>query len=295
MRFLLATLAGVTLLLAGCGSASQTAPTVEVTPPPGAPVAPAGWRPSAADRELLVWSEDVIAGQCMRGLDYEYWTSPPAREAAGWPLPYVVDDPAWARLHGYGGLGAKTTKNPNRAYVDGLSPARQAQYTEALFGPASGGRITARTPAGQELEVSGTGCLAKARTQLYGDLRVWFAADTVVSNLQSLIGAKVTGDQRYVRGQANWVACVRKAGHRVSTPAQLQAAVPDAQHERAYAEVEATCAVRSGFGTVARALDAEFRTAVEKQYAGPVRTLRGLQHRALETARDLSGRSAGGN
>lgn len=217
MKALLATVAGVTLLVSGCGAATpQRMPTADVPPPTGVPVAPAGWRPSTADQVLLEQAEDVLAGQCMRALGYKYWTTPEGQD-------------------------------PNRQYVAGLSATKQARYNEALFGPMGGG-ISAKTPDGEELVLSDRGCLARARTELYGDLHVWFTADTLVSNLQPLIDAKVAADPRSRRSQA-------------SRPA----------------------------------LEDEYRTAVEKQYAVPVRTLRGLQYRALATAHKLTGRPAGDN
>jgi hypothetical protein len=302
MRALLAVSAGV-LLVSGCGAADQRTESAEgETSPSGAAVAPTGWRPTTEDKQLLERTEDLLAGQCMRALGFRYWAAPAVEASAIWDLPYAIDDPAWAKQHGYGGADGRrrdklAAQDPNRRYLSGLSPTRQTEYNRALFGPMGTASVSATTPAGDELVVGSTGCLAHARTELYGDLRTWFVADTVGSNLQPLVAAKVTADPRYRRGLASWAACARRHGHGVSSPEQLQATVPagDEQLEREYALVEATCAAQTGFGAVTRALDRQDQAVVEQQYAAPMRTLRGLQYRALRAAHKLTGQPAGNN
>jgi hypothetical protein len=305
----------VLLALAGCvgdgadvgGTSSSTssvtssrgsAPAAVVAQPVKAP---AGWRPSADDRMSLRRAELLLAGQCMRALGFEYW-DPALNEGPGWDLPYVIDDPAWAAAHGYGGdrqrrIQAEQAADPNARYAESLPPSRRNAYETALFG-TDGSALSASLPDGSEFTTSSDGCVSDARRSLFGDLKTWFIGDTLDLNLDTVLAPRIQADPRYQQHLAQWVGCVALAGHEVDTPTQLrrsgaersrgQPPVVADRIERELAVIEARCAVSSGLGSTARQLDAIHRAAAEHEFATLIEPLRAMQHAALPRARALA-------
>lgn len=290
---------GVTVaILAGCGVSDEDQPVA------ARPVMPEGWQPTTEDRRLLDQAEQVLAGGCMRKLGFKYWVDtrrlPPA-----WTFPYVIDDPAWARTNGYGGarqrqINAAVKADPNARYAETLSPARQQAYRMAFFG-SERSAVSARTPDGVSMSTGSQGCLADARRQLFGDLQTWFAGDTVEVHLDLVVVPKTQADARYRKALAAWSRCAHPAG----SPDDLRRTAADrvrnkrpqvADHvERRLASLEARCAVTSGLGRVARAVDAHFRVRAEREFAGSIKPLRAMQYAALPKATELVGRPAGAN
>ncbi|MFE0257826.1 hypothetical protein [Streptomyces sp. NPDC059010] len=116
---------------AGCGTASGT-----VSGGPGrAQLAEL----SDAQQITVARAQEQLTKQCMadRGFWYRVAVQPTGDELH---VPgYVLDDPRWAREHGYGGRIQRAqerarTADPDVAYYRTLSPERRLRWSDALFG-----------------------------------------------------------------------------------------------------------------------------------------------------------------
>ncbi|MEU0031130.1 hypothetical protein [Streptomyces sp. NPDC006335] len=234
-----------------------------------------------------------------KGFAYQPVKENPVPEAR--EFPYVLNDVAWAREHGYGtdiqhDLSELRKTDANQRYFRGL-PAKQ--QTAALTA-ANGSRpltVTAKTPDGMLYQRSPKGCQSEADATLYGNLEEWFQAKVTVDALTEIRHARVTEDPRFVEAVKPWSACMRAAGHPYTSPDDLRTATSSRRHplprneEIALAVVEARCAHTSGLAKTAQALDLHHARRLARQYTA-VATYRELQLNALPRARQLT-RKAG--
>lgn len=254
----------------------------------------------AQERELER-AEAVLTRRCLER--HGFPVPPLAGESGAEPVPgdrdfpYVVDDPGWARRHGYGSDIAMLRSRASRSgadqeYFRSLTPSGQAALTAALNGngPTDPGP-TVRLPGGATVGHSNRGCTAAAQRQLYGDFDTWFRARAVVNSLDAVRRGRVLGDSRFGAAVERWARCMRREGHRYASPGAARAAFLDAPAPRPRrleirtATAEASCARRTGLAEVARDLDGRYDTAVRDQYRQAVMTQRRLAHAALRTAR----------
>ncbi|MGJ5760664.1 hypothetical protein [Streptomyces galbus] len=235
-----------------------------------------------------------------KGFDYQPVKENPVPQAR--EFPYVLDDVAWAREHGYGSgiqhaLSELRRTDANQRYFRGLPAGRRAAALAAANGspPLT---VTARAPDGMVYQRSPAGCQSQADATLYGNLQEWFRAKVTADALTEIRHAKVSGDPRFAKALKPWSACMRAAGHPAASPADLRAAAgsrtpPLARGEEiALAVTEARCARGSGLAETARALDLQYARSLARQYHRAVRSYRELQLNALSRARDLT-REAG--
>ncbi|MFI8529549.1 hypothetical protein ACIGMX_04695 [Streptomyces aquilus] len=273
--------------------------------PPSSATAAAGHEPrepSPQELSLLHDAGQILLRDCMqrRGFEYRPVEENPVPEAR--EFPYVLNDVAWARKHGYGTdiqheLSELRKTDVNQRYFRGLPATRRT----AALTAANGSRpltVTARTPDGMVYQRSPKGCQSEADATLYGDLETWFQAKVTADALTELRRVRVTEDPRFAKAVKPWSACMRAAGHPATSPADLRAAtgsrtspLPRSQ-EIALAVTEARCAHTSGLAKTARDLDLQYAHRLDRQYQSAVRTYRELQLSALSRARDLT-RKAG--
>jgi hypothetical protein len=256
---------------------------------------------TAAELAVLDRAGERLIGGCMRRQGFTYWESAqPGRAAGEQSPPYVLDDVAAARAHGYQSAATPTdaelANDPNLRYVHGLPADRQKRYSTALNGSlAPDRRIQVRLAGGTVIGRGTDGCVAEADQTLYGDLAAWTSATVQVDNLAAELAPRVVADPRYLRAQAAWAGCMRAAGQPYPTPGDIRrklgSLAPTAAAERAAATrlavTEATCAGRTGFGRVAAAVDREYRAAVGPDDRTAVQTLRRLQRAALPRAQTV--------
>ncbi|MDH2412145.1 hypothetical protein ACG5V6_03400 [Streptomyces chitinivorans] len=217
-------------------------------------------------------------------------------------FPYVVDDPAWARRYGYGGVLEERVErlraeDPNRVYLRSLSEERRQAALTALNGsPSDPGQLRARLPGGAVVGHSATGCRAQSWRRLYGDPSGWFEARSVVAALDTLRRQRVTADPEYTGSVAAWSACMEAAGLPYDDPADSRADLlggdrpRDAARERRVAVQEARCAHSSGLSSVAARLDRHHDRALRREYRTAVDRLERLRAAALPRARDVLAR-----
>ncbi|WP_461008045.1 hypothetical protein [Streptomyces capparidis] len=252
---------------------------------------------------LLKRAEERLIRRCMERAGFRYQERRAEREPRARQFPFVVDDVAWARAHGYGSDRArrpagKGGATPGAAYPAGLSPERRHAWKRALEG--TGRQLSVRLAGGVRISASDRGCAARARAALYRDLPRWYRAEKITQNLDGFVREKVTGDARYTRAEARWSACMRDRGFPgLSGPGELRrrldrgtrgltAAKARAEEART-AVAEAACATSTPLARTARALDREHRAAVRARFRQEFTDLARLREAAVPRARAVLG------
>ncbi|MFF9148233.1 hypothetical protein ACF1BN_25610 [Streptomyces sp. NPDC014861] len=293
------------LLASAAALTSATAVALLVTLLPGPGGAPAGERPPpvrplgaaavTAEDRLLHDAEQRLLRDCMGRHGFTYRVVPLDADSGSRIFPYVVDDAAWARRHGYGAESrrqreALARRDPNRAYFAALPADRRAEALVTANGPSPEG-LTVRLPGGGTMRRSDRGCVAEAQRRLYGDLGAWFRSSTRLGVLEQLLRSRVVADTAYLRSLEGWRRCMDRAGHAFATPAAARASalspvrpLPRAREvERALAEVR--CAEESALDRTARRLDRHHGGLLAEEYRSDVETRDRLRAAALPRAR----------
>ncbi|WP_433212739.1 hypothetical protein [Microtetraspora malaysiensis] len=272
-------------LLTGCG-AGPSAPPTPLT---------------QADYVVLKRAELLLIRDCMQEHGFRYWVPKMWEPSRGFGL--VIDDPDWAREHGYGGLDRQKAMqekrdDPNLAYRDSLPAARQAQYALAMSGGDDIKVLTAHLPDGGTINSALGGCQLSSSEELYGNRERWFRLDTLASNIAPLYMREIAKDARFTAALSSWSRCMRGKGHAYATPPEIRAALPDLTDGLAPAQAhavevklavaEATCARAISLTSTLRALQAEYRPKVEGPNAAGLRTHARLLREALERAEEIN-------
>ncbi|WP_433308371.1 hypothetical protein ACQP0U_17670 [Micromonospora sp. CA-269861] len=277
--------------IAGARPGSTSARTAPISTPSTDP-APAG-PVGAEDRRILIRAESLLTRECMIRAGFQMWlgTSPPADELLSFP--YVVDDVAWARKHGFGSdlveaVDARRRADPNQRYVSGLSPERREAFLAALNGARPEG-LEARLPSGGVMRRSAEGCTSEAQRLLYGDLAEWYRSSKVVADLTYLRQRRVLADPAWTAALRPWARCLRQQGYAADTPERLRESVGTRgrAHEIAAAVAEARCA-QNGLAAATRALDARHGDELTAAYHQDVAARNRLEHGALPRARAMA-------
>ncbi|MGW1212464.1 hypothetical protein ACWD5F_22910 [Streptomyces sp. NPDC002499] len=296
-RFVVLGVACVTLVLAGGILTFAVSPSNSST----AAVGREPREPSRQELSLLHEAGQILLRDCMqrKGFEYRPVKENPVPEARDFP--YVLNDVAWAKEHGYGtdiqhDLSELRKTDVNQRYFRGLPAKRQA----AALTAANGSRpltVTAKTPDGMQYQRSPKGCQSEADATLYGNLEKWFQAKVTADAVTEIRHARVTEDPRFAEAVKPWSACMRAAGHPYTSPADLRTATGSRRpplsrsEEIALAVTEARCARTSGLAKAAQDLDRRYARSLARQYRD-VRTYREMQLNALSRARQLT-RKAG--
>ncbi|MGW7432395.1 hypothetical protein ACWGIN_22945 [Streptomyces sp. NPDC054861] len=156
------------------------------------------------------------------------------------------------------------------------TPAEDSRLQAALFG--TGPRELSVTLAtGQTVTAHSDGCLATARSTLYGDQARWFRAQVTVDNLRTEAQARMKTDPAHRAALDRWTRCAAPPGR--PRPARPEPAVA------------ARCERESGLADVRARLEpvelAQVRTLRRDQLA----TYQQLRTRALRRAAELSVRT----
>lgn len=277
---------------------SATVVTGPDGPPAGErppPVRPIGTVTTTADDRLLHDAEQRLLRDCMGRHGFTYRVFPLDGEPESTLFPYVVDDAAWARRHGYGAelrrqREALARSDPNRAYFAALPADRRARALVAANGPSPDG-LTVRLPGGGTVRRSDRGCVAEAQRRLYGDIGAWFRSTTRVEALEQILRSRVVADTGYQESLVVWRRCMGRAGHAFATPAAARAAALSPVHplpkdrEIGLALAEVRCAGESALSRTARRLDAHHGVLLAEEYRADVETRDRLRAAALPRAR----------
>lgn len=218
--------------LAGCGSPRPASP----------PLSPAATQLITrtgtyyADQYRLDSAEAARVDACMAAHGY------PARAPAT-PLSAVSRDEEWRpdlperRQHGYG-LNARGVDST------GSEPPG---YDAALFGPPQA-RYAITLRSGREFSFPTEGCLAQARSALYGNPVEAATVTFFPQDLYATLYHQVQADPAYDRVMRAWSACLGSRGYRYASPAQakqqLVAEHANREREISVAMADAECATQ---------------------------------------------------
>jgi hypothetical protein len=285
----------LTLLTAGLLATTATG-CAGTTTTPGA-TGSSTPRAAGSTAETLRLAEQLLIKKCMEKEGHKYWVEPAAPDDISVRFPYVVDDPAWARAHGYGTdlrrqRVAEVRSDPNQRYFHSVPAGTRAVLVSDLNGAQAQG-LSARLPNGIRVSHSDQGCQATAQRQLYGDLQAWFRATRVTDSLAGMRVGLVTDDKRYKAAVKPWARCMHERTYTYADPARARAAAtgpetpwPHAK-EVGLASAEAACAVSSGLSSVAKSLDAEYRDQLRRSHPRETADLARLKREALPRAREI--------
>ncbi|WP_371663822.1 hypothetical protein [Streptomyces sp. NBC_00280] len=257
-------------------------------------------RAEGAPRETLQLAEQLLIKECMEKQGHKFWVEPPQPDNVSTRFPYVVDDPAWARAHGYGtdlrlAEDAEARRDPNQRYFRSMPAKTRSVLVSALNGAQPEG-LSVRLPNGMQVTHSDQGCQATAQRQLYSDLQAWFRATRVTRSLGDMRIGLVSNDKRYQAALKPWARCMREQGYTYAGPALARAAATQSQtpwpraKEVRLASAEARCATSSGLSSVAKSLDAEYRDELRRRYPRESADLARLKREALPRARAIVAR-----
>ncbi|MFF4509276.1 hypothetical protein [Streptomyces sp. NPDC001401] len=261
---------------------------------------PAAHGAAGGPERTLHLAEQLLIKECMEKQGHKYWIEPPKPDDVSVRFPYVVDDPAWAGVHGYGTdlrrkRETEVRGNPNQKYFRSASAATRAALVSDLNGAQPQG-LSARLPNGMQVTHSDQGCQATAERKLYGDLEAWFRATRVTDTLAGMRVGLVTGDKRYKAAVKPWARCMRGHGYTYAGPAESRAAAtqpgrpwPHAKEVR-LASAEAACATSSGLSYVAKSLDTKYRAELRRRHSRETADLSRLRREALPRARAIVAR-----
>ncbi|MEV4800319.1 hypothetical protein AB0K18_09895 [Nonomuraea sp. NPDC049421] len=262
------------------------------------PVADTGRPLTDHEQDVLYEAEQLLTQSCMRAQGFRIWVVPRRPIPEDREFPYVVDDAAWAREHGYGGEMQQRrdevrASDPNRRYFESLSPADQMRGTDALHGRREGQKLQVTLPNGMTLTRYTEGCTARAQKQLYGDLEGWFRAGTITDALSDTVRGKVLAEEEFQASVKDWAACMRKRGFRYATPGESRRAwgkpsgAATRKKEIRTAVAEAECAKSSGLSGTIHRLEKRQRDLLAAEYTSEYKTRRRLERAALPRARSI--------
>jgi hypothetical protein len=260
-------------------------------------VQPAVRPPSAADLDVLHEAQQLLVRDCMAGQGFRYWPTARLPHAALRYFPYVVDDLAWAKGHGYGrdikaALDRQDKVDPNTLYYGHLPADRKMAAAAALNGSSLSG-LSVISPLGGEMSHSSSGCETKSWQQLYGNAGDWFQSSTVVLDLDTVRISQVHSSAAFQAAVRPWSECMRRAGYVAADPDALESAraadngLAAAARDVKAATAEASCALSSRLSRMATRLDQQYGQQLFRQYRGSYELTWRLQVTALPAARRL--------
>jgi hypothetical protein len=231
-----------------------------------------GYGQTAEDGRVLDRAEQILDKRCMNRLGFQYILDPSAWQASVDDRPYVpgigptrtealaVAQRMRTGYHLYSAYHPGKVP-PNDQYVRSLSPAEQARYVRALFGPHSAYQKI-HEPGGGSLSFPTKGCVAKGQRQLYGTPLTFQEVSVFPGDWLAQLGRKTTSEPAVVAKGKPWSRCVTAAiGIHFPTPDAIverlkreyaTEGATTAMHRReiAYAVADARCQFRSGLATV---------------------------------------------
>ena len=232
-----------------------------------------------ADAVRLYDREERAVAACMSARGQTYTAQPRTASARGEETnPYGLLTVRKATQDGYGIVGEYLYR---RSTPVPASESHQASWQRALTGTEAH-RVTLRLPDGVNLAYSTDGCVAKARTELYG--ADWNTVEPTAVGLANRVLNAVEKDSNYLAAVRRWSACMTKAGHpakdlqapRQSVDSRLQKAASDETALRALgndelrtARADAQCQLDTDLSEavrdVQRAVEKRLLTAADKE------------------------------
>ncbi|MEE1753370.1 hypothetical protein [Streptomyces sp. SP18CS02] len=263
----------------------------------------------AGTKRLLADAEQELVRTCMarRGFSYFYdaATAEAFEAAAGDRLREMHrDDVERARREGFGNITEERTgskaERAEAGYLKKLTPRQREAWSNTLGGPPDQPTIKVEVPGVGVMESPASGCLAQARTELYGAYEKWIRADTFVNSRFLPVNDEVKKSPDYARVTREWSSCMRDRGREFTTPDDaLEAAAAESRagagifrkpdHGTAVASAE--CDRKVGLSRTHRELFDRFTVGWAERHRAEVADYRRLNAEAAARA----GRLAGGD
>ena len=223
---------------------------------------------SDQDKNVLYLAEEILVSRCMnkKGSQYLVVEGFSAKEGPA-PSAYSSDDVVERAQHGYGlttGQDQPRELDINGKYLSTLSSSQRRQYDEALLGPLNANTGQVRLLDGSVVYFTLTGCVANARTQLYGNNMLFMETSIFVENLRSEVERRVLSDDRYLAALDAWRQCMHTTGYVVENPdaAVKLASSQSLPDEKEIAVADANCSQRTRLTATGRALDRTYEAKI---------------------------------
>jgi hypothetical protein len=229
---------------------------------------------SDQDKGVLYRAEEILVSRCMNKEGFQYLVFEgfsKKKETA--PSLYSSEDVAERARHGYGLAARKDQSHDldaNGRYVSTLSSFQRRQYDEALLGSLKADIGQVRLLDGTVVYFTLSGCVASARTKLYGDNKLFMETTIFVENLRSEVERRVLADPRYLVALDLWRQCMNLNGYVVENPAaavelasrggqyrRSEALASKPPNEKEIAVADANCSKRAQLTVTGKTLDRE--------------------------------------
>jgi hypothetical protein len=221
------------------------------------------------DEWYLFRAQQSLVARCMRAQGLRYIVTSPGPEPStgtvtadalgpGEPLTYGVA----GDLSGEAGrsdslsASARSSIPPEDRYTRHLPPAEQAAYEQTLLGQSQA-LAPLRLPSGMEVRYRTGGCVAQARTTLFGSVDAALRDSLVPQDVRRSFEDVLSTDPQYSSALLAWRHCMVRAGWNYANPQfaiesvremSEQGLTPRAQANRdtSVATADSICDARSG-------------------------------------------------
>ncbi|MEU6574248.1 hypothetical protein [Streptomyces sp. NPDC046805] len=160
--------------------------------------------PYREEQRTLRRAEDELTRRCMaaQGFGQPAADAATARDDDPWH-----PDPEARRSHGYG--FSDPGPSPDDQYPPGLPAAKRQVYARALTGDP-GQRATLRLSSGPRFTFATTGCIARGRVRLYGDVMAAAKVSYVPQEAYNAVRGRIADDAATRRALDQWSSCMTK-------------------------------------------------------------------------------------
>lgn len=286
-----ATVLLLSLSLSACGDGEEVALSI----------APAEARRATAGLYVgdarLRFAEQSLIARCMqrRGLPYQV-----AAEGADAGLPTMsVNDVEKARNEGYGLRTELTRADEVTSLEDDridLPRRQQQEYERVLFGPPRAAQASTRSLEGDVVSASTEGCIAQARTQLFGSVENFLTLSEFLGNSVRLVMYQARQESPEVQDAfGGWRDCMADAGYpdldeRNGGEALVRVAYAEqpasaADLETEVAVTDAGCDREVGYSDVATTAENRALAEYFSQYEGQIAGIQEIKNQAVDNAR----------
>ena len=165
---------------------------------------------------MFVWTaEEELTRRCMAGEGFVFTPTPPEKLR---PYPgaheYGIAEEVASKV-GYEIQAELTSaeEDPNGAEFTQLDGAGRHAWRLAMFGPDDAAQVSVDVPLiGTRTEASTEGCLADARSTLYGDVETWIMTETFTGNFVLAAATASAADPDLRALNKEWSDCMGEVG-----------------------------------------------------------------------------------
>jgi hypothetical protein len=263
---------------------------------------------TSEDHSLIMLAEERLIQRCMaeEGFDQygivvanktRYLTPPPPANLSPDELRrsgYLFD---WERASR--GMAAADPRDPSLDPTAGMSQAERDAFVAALGGRPDAPTVEVRTRDGTTV-MSGEGCEAEARIELYGSLENYLRFNDAAEFLPGAVTSALREMEGYREALDAWQGCMRAEGHgvhdeddsgfpylmdRLRSALAAGKAAPVPEEIRAVAEADAACQESSGLHEVRQRHLAAARDAATERFGFEMSEIVAFEHAVLERAK----------